>query len=84
MKSCAWAVAEVDPKIVPPGGTAELNTVWKVRMSRGVSRTSLVAEYRIGNGVPYILIVNLTANVTPAQLCESGQSKRPKTPNSEK
>lgn len=70
MKSCACASAEVTPKVIPPGGTGTLTTVWKVGKNKGKTATALAVHYKVGGKPQQLLIGQMTADVRPLVACD--------------
>lgn len=70
MKSCACASAEVTPKVIPPGGTGTLTTVWKVGNTRGKKGTDLAVTYSVNGRTAQVLLAKMTATVNPLVWCE--------------
>jgi Protein of unknown function (DUF1573) len=66
MKSCACSVTEVTPKVIPPGGTATLEVLWKLGRDDGKKGAELRILYSVGGNHTLVTSVVLTAQAAKA------------------
>jgi hypothetical protein len=62
MKGCSCAAAEVEPKVIPPGGEAKLTLAWNLTGKRGRAAETVMVPFA-GTGVKGLVPAGVTAVV---------------------